>query len=504
MCMSIPVTTSTDTMTDSRVPAAADVRALLGEALQRPAQEGARLMALHWLYQLAEAREAWKQFAGSPDAGGHAYEAAESGSGPASETLHRARVALRRLRASLRENDRVLDNVVDRRVARALRSLGRATNAPRDRDVQRAWLESEQELLPMAAQQEARLLRARLDDDAPVSLRAVEEAFVRHFDPVVDVLTARLGSYRLLQRIGMESAPLPFARHVAARLVRGGVRLRRDLERGADVGAQEALHRVRIRLKRQRALLAPFARSRPALGAWFDVATRGQDLLGNMRDADLLARRARKAKLPALEQALRDIVLSHHAAFAGDWCARLEETLQVLDAAAVALRAEGSPRSASGLPMEIERKFLLRACPPEARALPPVRIEQGWIPGTALRERLRRSVAPDGTVSCWRTVKLGPAEARIEVEEATTPELFEAMWPLTRSARVRKVRHVLADGARTWEIDVFLDRDLVLAEVELGHLDEAVVLPAWLAPYVERDVTGEPAYFNAVLARAEG
>jgi CYTH domain-containing protein len=78
------------------------------------------------------------------------------------------------------------------------------------------------------------------------------------------------------------------------------------------------------------------------------------------------------------------------------------------------------------------------------------------------------------------------------------------MWPLTRSARVRKVRHVLADGARTWEIDVFLDRDLVLAEVELGHLDEAVVLPAWLAPYVERDVTGEPAYFNAVLARAEG
>jgi CYTH domain-containing protein len=301
----------------------------------------------------------------------------------------------------------------------------------------------------------------------------------------------------------MECTPMSFVRHLATRLGRGGTRLRRDLERATEVEAQDALHRVRIRLKRQRALLAPFARSRPALGAWFDLATRGQDLLGTMRDADQLARRARKAKLPALERALRDIVLSHFAAFSDSWCARLDEMLHVLDAAVAALRAEGTPRSSAGLPMEIERKFLLRACPPEARALPPVRIEQGWIPGTALRERLRRRTEPEGTVSCWRTMKLGPAEARIEVEEATTPELFEAMWPLTRSARVRKVRHVVADGAHTWEIDVFLDRELVLAEVELGDVDEAVALPAWLAPYVEREVTGEPAYFNAVLARAE-
>ena len=42
----------------------------------------------------------------------------------------------------------------------------------------------------------------------------------------------------------------------------------------------------------------------------------------------------------------------------------------------------------------------------------------------------------------------------------------------------------------------------MLTEVELSGLDDHPTLPAWLAPYVERDVTGEPAYFNAVLASA--
>ena len=135
--------------------------------------------------------------------------------------------------------------------------------------------------------------------------------------------------------------------------------------------------------------------------------------------------------------------------------------------------------------------------------MPPTLIEQGWLPGTALRERLRRSTHPDGTVVCWRNVKLGPAEARVEIDEGTSRELFDAMWPLTAEARVRKQRHVVRDAAYAWEIDVFLDRDLVLAEVELSGLDDRPALPDWLAPYVERDVTGEPAYFNAVLARAE-
>lgn len=481
-------------------PTADDVRRLLGDSLRRPAQEGARLMALHWLHQLAAAREAWQRWRESAGSGADGQGGTDD---RGVEILHKARVALRRLRATLRENDRVLDGAVDRRLARALRALGQATNAARDADVQRGWLEAEQASLPPIAQDEARVLLTRMGRRSAHAVDVVDEAFESHFDPVFDTLCARLGSYALLQRVGMDTHPMPFARHLATRLSRAANRLRRDIEHITDVQAQEPMHEVRIRLKRQRALLAPFARTRPAIGAWFELATRGQDLLGAIRDADLLARRARKAGLRALEAALRDVVLAHYAAFKHDWCERLDDVVRTMDAAANALRAEGTPTSATGLPMEIERKFLLRACPPAARAVLPFRIEQGWIPGTQLRERLRRRTAPDGTVACFRTIKLGPAAARVEVEEATSPELFDAMWPLTTQARIRKDRYVVPHGPHTWEIDVFHGRDLVLAEVELGHEQEQVTLPPWLAPYLDREVTNDPAYFNAVLARPD-
>ena len=494
------------TMADGSLLTATELRRLLPGALRRPAQEGARLVALHWLAQLGEARARWPQTL-SPQAmepGSTALRtgAPDAGYGTAAETLHRARVALRRLRAVLREHESALDGVIDRRTVRALRALGQATNAVRDADVQRSWLDAEMEQLPEDARHEAARLRASIDRRATRSSTAVARAFERHFDPIEDRLIARLSTYQLQHRVGMPAFPTPFARHLATRVERASVRLRRDLDHVTSVASRDAMHRIRIRLKRQRAMLAPFATSLPAVGAWYDLATRGQDLLGAVRDADLLAERARTAKLPALHRALGAVALAHYEAFTLDWCARIERVMQALELAVVELRRDSAPVTDAGVPLEIERKYLLTRLPPLAAAVPPTLIEQGWLPGTALRERVRRSTHPDGTVACWRNVKLGPAEARVEIDEGTSGELFEAMWPLTAEARVRKHRHVVREAAYAWEIDVFLDRDLVLAEVELSGLDDRPVLPDWLAPYVARDVTGESTYFNAVLARA--
>lgn len=483
---------------------AADVRRLLPGALTRPAQEGARLLALHWLHQLVDARQAWQtlpQTVTSDESDPAHHEATRKAA--AADVLHRARVALRRLRATLREHDSVLDGTIDRRLARALRALGQATNDVRDSDVQRAWLEAEHDHLPDEARAEAQRLRERLERRSQRASTDVESAFRRHFDPIVERLLGRLSTYRLLKRVGGGNAPTPYARHLASRLARSEGRLRRDLERLRDPHAEAEMHRLRIRLKRQRALLAPFARTHAALGNWFDRATRGQDLLGAIRDAQLLAHRAHKAELPALEQALRDTMLAHHAAFVSDWVDRPSDIAESLAAAITELRAMTAPRASGGLPLEIERKFLLRECPPIVRALRPTQIDQGWLPGKALKERLRRRVEPDGTVSCWRTIKLGPVEARIEVEEAASADLFASLWPLTRQSRVRKERYTIAEGVHHWEIDVFRDRQLVLAEIELQSMDEAFEVPGWLAPYIVRDVTGETAYFNSELARPE-
>jgi CYTH domain-containing protein len=58
----------------------------------------------------------------------------------------------------------------------------------------------------------------------------------------------------------------------------------------------------------------------------------------------------------------------------------------------------------------------------------------------------------------------------------------------------------MAEGELTWEIDEFLDRDLVLAEVELPGPGTGVPIPGWLQPYMDREVTEDWAYTNFRLA----
>ncbi len=514
---------------------------LLATALSRSAHEGARIVALHWLHELVVARAAWHA----------ALEISTHDADPsaarrdAADALHRARVALRRLRATLREHRLALDLDEGTRIRRALRRLNQATNALRDRDVQCAWLEAERDALPESARREAEWLRDHLAGDATGELADVSRAFTRHLDRHTDRLTYRLSRYQLVHVVGQHGMETPFARQLADRVDRGGAALRLELNDVQDVdvrdgGAQRVLHRIRIRLKRQRAMLAPFTRAHPAIGAWYALATQGQDALGAMRDAALLADRATAHGCDALSAALHAVALGHFDAFHARWCQSVDAVTQCRDAASAALRALAADTQAAisgattdattdvtadarhapptstdgftvpadhGLPMEIERKFLLHGLPPKAAMATSVRIEQGWLPGTVLRERLRRAVAADGTIRCTRTVKLGPSGARIEVEEDTTPALFDALWPLTVDARIRKRRHLVREGSLTWEVDVFLDRDLVLAEVELQDaapdIANNVPMPAWLAPFVVREVTHEPAYLNSVMARRD-
>lgn len=482
------------------------VARLLPSALTRPAAEGARIVTLHWLLQLQHARGDWARATlADVDASGSSHDDRRR---EAVDALHRARVALRRLRASCKEHRALLKGSRVSRNLDALSRLQRATNAARDADVQHDWLNAEGEGLPDDARAQSVAMRAKLLDGNDGRQRRVSAAFRRHFDPLVERFAARLSSYRSTQRLGDDRTPMSFAEHVAQRLELAALHIREELAalETLDAGElPEALHRLRIHLKRQRAMLAPHTTAHGAIGAWYDMATRGQDLLGAMRDAAVLSAQARYEGADALAEALNDVALAHQEAFQRGWCNAPEAITRAQHAAAAALRTLGpkSPSAETGLPMEFERKYLLTGCPPEAEAVAPTRIVQGWLPGTTLRERLRHSTNPDGRERFTRTIKLGPARARIEVEEDTDRETFDSLWPLTHAARIRKQRHVVKHDSHRWEIDVFLDRELVVAEVELSHEFEVAMLPPWLAPYVVRDVTGDPAYFNAVMARAE-
>src|SRR5262249_21522009 len=115
----------------------------------------------------------------------------------------------------------------------------------------------------------------------------------------------------------------------------------------------------------------------------------------------------------------------------------------------------------------------------------------------------RRSRGPDGSEKLERTIKLGAGVRRTEVEEECPRALFDKLWPLTRAQRIVKTRYRVPDGDLVWEIDRFVGRDLLLAEVELPSETTEVVPPIWLAEVLEREVTGEKQYTNEALARPE-
>jgi CYTH domain-containing protein len=167
-----------------------------------------------------------------------------------------------------------------------------------------------------------------------------------------------------------------------------------------------------------------------------------------------------------------------------------------------ALAADLARRSSRG-DVEIERKFLLRRLPMATADAPSVEIEQGYLPGEKLVERLRRIRYADGAEKWFRTVKAGNGIERVEIEEEADAELSRTMWRLTQGRRLLKRRYSIhGTDDLVWEVDEFLDRDLVLAEIELPTPNTVFELPPWLEDVLDREVTHEPEYSNVRLARS--
>ena len=100
------------------------------------------------------------------------------------------------------------------------------------------------------------------------------------------------------------------------------------------------------------------------------------------------------------------------------------------------------------------------------------------------------------------TAKLGHGESRVEVEIALGMNQFDALWPLTESRRLQKVRYLvpLGNGLEA-EVDVYEGdlAGLVTAEVEFGFERQSRDFqpPPWLG----KEVTGEREYANQSLAQ---
>lgn len=424
------------------------------------------------------------------------------------EALHDFRVGLRRLRSTVRAYREHLDDSVGGKDRRRLKRLAAATGDSRDGEVMIAWMQKHGGGLSETEAPGAAWLLERLQRRQQRVLRRMQDEVVRDFARACGRLSRRLSWYPA--HVGLDDPrEAPLMRTVLAALVEQHVaELRAKLDAVQSAEQQDLAHEARIAAKRLRYLLEPFRDELPGAAEVVKHIKGMQDLFGDMHDAHVAAGIIAEAReeaaavapppdpIPGLD-ALHGIAQAETERLfreaQGAWLGgRADEFFAAVDQVLAELRGGGENR-------EIERKYLLRRMPPLPEGAIRTDIAQGYLPGERLNERVRR-VRRGGEVRYYRTIKTGSGLSRMELEEETTERIFRHLWRLTKGARIRKLRFRVAEGGLTWEIDRFRGRRLVLAEVELTSEDAAAPIPEWLAPCVEREVTGEKEYVNINLA----
>lgn len=486
------------------------------DALDRPAAETARRIALA---HLGAARSAYDKLGNEDEP----------------QALHDLRVALRRLRSCDRTYRDELSDSISKKRRRRLRRLTQATGAGRDAQVHIEWIEGELPTLSRRQRVGATWMLERLRASKQESDARMHARLANRFETLAEWLTDALSSWHLTVRLDEPIAPPHAARVLGARLADLTDDLATRLARVHDAVDRKCAHEARIAAKHLRYALEPVMDIVPDAVPLVDRLRAIQDTLGELHDAHLLAALVADAMEAAAREAaqrLADMVRegsslagirsaasgsrdprngllelarrlherteSLFATFTGEW---LGDASQPFLERVRALADGLARRHAAGT--EIERKFLLTEMPEGPLGDPATtiqHIDQGYLPGGHVTERVR-AIAADGVTRWYRTVKGGNGLVRVELEDQIDRDLFDALWPLTSGRRVHKRRYLVREGNIEWTIDEFLDRPLALAEVELAHPDDAPQPPAWLARHVDREVTGDPTYDNARLAR---
>lgn len=148
------------------------------------------------------------------------------------------------------------------------------------------------------------------------------------------------------------------------------------------------------------------------------------------------------------------------------------------------------------MPLEIERKFLLRCDSWRSEVSSRELMRQGYL-SAGSRCSIRARIADE---QAWLNLKSKRSGmTRLEFEYPIPREDADAILAeLCDGPLVEKYRHRIVMGAFTWEIDEFLgdNAGLVVAEIELPSEDAQFDHPAWLGAEVTEDVR----YYNFNLA----
>ena len=152
--------------------------------------------------------------------------------------------------------------------------------------------------------------------------------------------------------------------------------------------------------------------------------------------------------------------------------------------------------------LEIERKFLVTGDGWRMAAHAVVPMAQGYINDLGAMDHggqkasVRVRIQGEEAFLNLKSRELG--RSRQEFDYPIPVEDARALLALCVGGMIDKRRHLVEYGGHLWEVDEFLGENagLVVAEIELSSVEEAFEPPPWLG----REVTEEPRYYNLALA----
>lgn len=146
---------------------------------------------------------------------------------------------------------------------------------------------------------------------------------------------------------------------------------------------------------------------------------------------------------------------------------------------------------------EIERKYLVDVSRWDPGTWRRQEILQGYLMTDARGVLRVRRMDGQGILSLKMKIE-GSSRSREEFEYEIPADDTRALLGLCAKG-VTKVRHHVEHAGKVWHVDVFGGalEGLILAEIELASESETFVTP----DFVGREVTEDPAYSNASLAK---
>lgn len=147
--------------------------------------------------------------------------------------------------------------------------------------------------------------------------------------------------------------------------------------------------------------------------------------------------------------------------------------------------------------VEIERKFLVASDEWRQHVSKSVAFHQGYLSNNkeaSVRIRIEGKQANINIKGMTIGASRPEYEYAIPVAEAK-----EMLQNLCAQPQIEKTRHYIELGGKTWELDEFHgdNSGLIVAEVELEHVDETFTHPDWLG----KEVTEAVRYYNVMLTK---